>query len=75
MAGPRILNENNEELNESSQYCPRCGSTNLEIGAVSKAPDFDEEGWFYTRGYNCKNPKCGHIWGNKIVILDGRQPH
>ena len=74
MAGPRILNDKNEELNESSQYCPQCGSTNIEAGKVSKAPDFDENGWFHTRGYICKNPKCGHIWGNKIIVLDGRQP-
>ena len=67
----RILNEKNEEVNETPSYCPRCGSTNLEIGKVSATPDFDEYGWYYSRGYVCKQPKCGHCFGTKIMILEG----
>lgn len=68
----RILNEKNEELSEASQYCPKCGSANLEIGPASPAPDFDENGWFHTRAYMCKSPKCGHHFSNKIMILENR---
>lgn len=64
----RILNEKNEELNEASQYCPKCGSNHIEAGLVSSAPDFDELGWFYTRTYACKSSKCGHRWHDKIMV-------
>lgn len=68
----RILNEKNEELNEAPHYCPRCGSMNIEPGRMT-GPDFDEHGWFYSRGYVCKHVKCGHIFGTKTMILEGTE--
>jgi transposase-like protein len=72
MNKPRIIDESTgEEIDEAASYCPKCGSTHIEKnGPMSKA-DFDESGWFHRQGYICKNTKCGHTWGNKIVTVPG----
>lgn len=68
----RILSDKNEELDETSTYCPRCGTNNIEAGPLSGV-DFDENGWFHKRLFTCKSAKCGHRWGNRIIVLDARQ--
>jgi transposase-like protein len=66
----RILNERNEEIEDYSTYCPQCGTTNIEKGALS-GRDFDERGWYQTVRFTCKNIKCNNKWHNRIIILGG----
>jgi transposase-like protein len=69
---PKILSDTNEEMDEVSTYCPRCGSTNIEMSKLSGV-DFDDCGWYHKRAFMCKSAKCGHMWGNRIIVLDARQ--
>lgn len=73
MNNARILNEQGEEIDEHSAYCPNCGSTDIVKNGPLTSPDFDEKGWYVVQNFKCNEPKCKHTWINKIMIAEGGQ--
>jgi hypothetical protein len=65
-----IFNEQGNEVEDFSKYCPVCGTTDIEKGEMT-GPDFDEKGWFYAHHFTCKNKKCKHTWINKVIVAGG----
>ena len=70
MRKPRILNERGEEIEDYSTYCPVCGTTDIEKGAMG-GQDFDENGWFQIVPFTCNAPKCRHKWHNRVMLAEG----
>jgi predicted RNA-binding Zn-ribbon protein involved in translation (DUF1610 family) len=70
MRKPKILNEQGEEIEDYSTYCPKCGTTDIRKGAMS-GQDFDENGWYQKQEFICNAPKCGYRWHNRVVLADG----